>query len=189
MIISASDIVDVLVANRWRRNFVLPHYTPRSWFECDVYEVTEAGYFREYEVKTSRGDFFRDAAKKMPDSWRWDGSVKVDLPGRVKHQSLAARDVRGPARFWFVTPPGLVTVDELPDFAGLIEVGPSDRGRMPTEREIRKAPQLHKEPATVDHARGICYWRLHALRNSDRVTGVDRRADWVAIELPDATTE
>lgn len=189
MILSASDIVDVLVGNRWRRNFVLPHYTPRLWFECDVYEVTEAGYFREYEVKVTRSDFFRDMAKKRQDSWKWEGGKKIDLPGKVKHQSLAAQDIRGPSRFWFVTPPGLVTVDEIPDFAGLIEVGMGEGNRMPTEREIRKAPQLHKVKATIDHARSICYWRLHSLRNSDRVTGVDRSVDWVAVELPDATTE
>lgn len=50
-----------------------------------------------YEIKVSRGDFKRDSAEKQ------DGALQFS------------------DRFWYVTPPGLISPDEIPDFAGLQE--------------------------------------------------------------------
>lgn len=50
-----------------------------------------------YEIKVSRGDFRRDSAEKQ------EGAIQFS------------------DRFWYVTPPGLISPDEIPDFAGLQE--------------------------------------------------------------------
>lgn len=150
---------------RWRRSFCLPNYTPEGWFECDLFEVTAAGYFWEYEVKLTLSDFRRDREKR---DWRG---------GRTKHQRLGQGDERGPNRFWFVTPPNLLFLiprplsnfeAPLPPWAGLIEIRwPAFGGRWVVDRVV-DAPQLHREklkPRILEHARGVCYWRMHeALR-------------------------
>lgn len=45
-----------------------------------------------------------------------------------------------PNKFWFAVPEGLVTVDEVPDYAGLMYV--TEDGQI---KEIKRAPFIHKE--------------------------------------------
>lgn len=68
-----------------------------------------------YEIKISRADYKRDTDEKQSGALRWSD------------------------RFWYVTPPGLLTRDELPSWAGLQEWD----GK--TFRVIRKAPMRTKE--------------------------------------------
>lgn len=171
------EMIRRIITGRWRRNFVLPNYTPGGWWECDVFEVTAAGYFREYEVKTSRADFRADAGKaragwvteEVPPEERltcpWNTTRRVRRPRVTKHELLAAGNPEGPSRFWYVVPEGLIVPADLPPWAGLIECYLTRLGSV-CEREVRPAPKLHGEkpaPAVTAHARGICYWRMHDL--------------------------
>jgi hypothetical protein len=185
---TAWDAQRTIMIGRIRRHFVLPNYTPADWWECDVFEVSAAGYFREYEVKLTRADFKVDRQKERR---RWDveaGAVRTLEPQR-KHELLAAADRRGPRQFWFVTPVGLITRLELPPWAGLIELqpvgGPSSRRWATTE--VVAAPRLHRqklEGRTLEHARGVCYYRLHNLmiyrRLGDRLDVAESKAVEVA---------
>lgn len=166
----ARDVIRTMVRNRYRESFCLPNFTPGKWWECDVFEITKAGYFREYEVKVSRGDFFADAKKdkeRWPHGWAPGAQKLVER----KHDLLAAGDVRGPSAFYYVTPKGMVEPHELPVWAGLIHVelipayresGVLQPARI-VEREITKAPRLHRqklaESVRLDALR-TCYWRL-----------------------------
>lgn|GEM_PF-1914162 len=158
---NAQDITEALIRERYRRSFVLPHFTPKDWWECDLYELTEAGYFREFEVKISRADFFADA-KKYEQVWpRPYGAPPVFLN---KHDLLNQKSTRGPVQFFFVTPPDLVRMNEVPDWAGLIEMDGKGPGHRLYERERMKAPRLHNQkpdPAIEKQARSVCYWRMH----------------------------
>ena len=69
--LNAWTIQKTLMRERFRRSFVLPNYTPHAWWESDVFEITAAGYFVEYEVKISVSDFKADA-KKRDDGWCYD---------------------------------------------------------------------------------------------------------------------
>lgn len=149
---------------RQRRAFVLPRYTPIDWWECDVFELTDAGYFREYEVKLTRRDFDLDA-NKTREIYKGYGEPREVLN---KHECLARGDVRGPKEFFFVTPPGLVAVIDLPIWAGLIELHDRGEGYRPTNRWIPSvivpAPRLHNQkadPKIHKAALGTCYWRMH----------------------------
>lgn len=159
---NAKQAISAVLRRRWRRNFCLPTYTPAGWWECDVFELTPAGYWREYEVKLTAADFRKDALKEKSFGWR--------RPAENKHELLAARSTRGPQRFWFVTPAGLIAPDKLPDWAGLIELSiRADQWLFP--QEVRSAPKLHGErcsDAIMKHARGICYWRMHDLLNRQK---------------------
>lgn len=158
--LTARRIARHIVADRYRESLVVPNYTPSGWFEADVFQVTKAGYFREYEVKIDRADFRADADKRS-NVWKTElGRWRLG-PGRSKHDRLTEGDPTGPTKFWFVVPTGLVQLVELPKWAGLIYVR-EHMGRL-YSTEIVPAPQLHREKlaqSTVDHARGVCYWRF-----------------------------
>jgi hypothetical protein len=156
------------------RSFCLPRYTPTKWWECDVFELTGSGYFREYEIKMSVADFKADA-EKSHDYGRIPWGTPSDI--RKKHDLLAAGDTRGPVEFSFVTPKGLLTPEMIPQWAGLIELVDRGEGHRPTHRwsavTIVRAPRLHTtkaNPKIHPNALGNCYYRFHTAleRNANR---------------------
>jgi hypothetical protein len=149
---TAGQITHFILGSRWTKSFTLPRYTPMGWWECDIFQITKAGYWVEYEIKTSIADFKADAGKRR---FSRDG-------GLIKHDQLAARSTKGPSRFFFVAPKGLLTVDMIPEWAGLIEVYGGNR--LTGEIRVKDAPRLHEEKASeqiVISARDCCYWRFH----------------------------
>jgi hypothetical protein len=149
-----------LMFDGYRRHMELPNYTPLRWFECDIFEVTAAGYFREYEIKLTRSDFKADARKERRHWWDAVGPV---LP---KHGRLAIGDTEGPSQFWFVTPEGLVTESEIPRWAGWIVVSKNEHTSNPVfdlrYKALKRAPRLHNQkcnPKVVEHAKSVCYYR------------------------------
>lgn len=164
--------INVLSAGRYRKSFCLPRYTPSKWWECDLFEITAAGYFREYEVKLTRSDFFADTKKAQQVFPRPYGTPVVM---ENKHE-LMLMSTRGPVQFWYVTPEGLIKPEELPVWAGLIELRGGTMGEciggeirstaQIFEHEVQPAPRRHNnklDEAVVKHARGICYWRMHEM--------------------------
>lgn len=153
-----------IMRERLRRNFVLPNYTPSKWWECDVFELTEAGFFREYEIKLSLSDFKADAKKS--DIFRTGSYPNRQETRRVKHQQMG--QPCGPRQFWYVVPEGLLTVDQVPEWAGLIAIHDARPTHnlywRYTERLLKKAPILHQhgcDPKIRAHAESVCYYRLH----------------------------
>lgn len=137
----------------------LPCFTPRCWFEADVALLTDAGYFVEYEVKTSRSDFLADRRK---GGFAFQNGLDH---GQTKHQRLAAGDPQGPSRFYFVTLGGIVTAEDIPPWAGWIEARQDDR-RQPNCWSLwpmKKARQLHrvKPEALAEDMHKVYYYRMH----------------------------
>lgn len=105
---------------RWLRyfctsaEFIIPNAYLDDWFELDVLCLMKTGLVDEYEIKISRSDFLVDAKKKQ--KYGRDAGV-------LKHDLLRGDYHRHPIRrFHYVCPEGLISVDEVPSFAGLIEV-------------------------------------------------------------------
>jgi hypothetical protein len=171
MILNETLIQQVIMGRYYRRSFVLPNYTPLKWWECDVFEITAAGYFREFEIKLNIADFRADCKKAR-------GVLN-------KHELLSQGDRRGPSQFYYVTPKGLLFTSDgpqvnkdaiLPPWAGLLEVGPK-RGWLRVE-EVVKAPRLHREkanPKIREKAEGTIYWRMHNLLQTSRLTRVPKQ--------------
>jgi hypothetical protein len=160
-----------LIRTRWQKSFCLPNYTPAGWWECDVFELTRSGYFREYEVKLSRSDFFHDASKSK-DSRDGIFTTAGWQPNRSdnKHDLLADQCERGPVEFFYVTPKGMIDRNEVPAWAGLIEISEHPESTHPLFRLVPhlviKAPRLHRVPANPKirtHAESVCYYRMHNL--------------------------
>lgn len=163
------SIANRIMRERYARNFVLNNWTPPGWFECDVFELTKAGFFREYEIKTSRSDFKADRDKVKGGEWiTKDGRMQWIPNTETKHQRLARGDVKGPSRFYFVTPKGLVKREELPIWAGHIEWHESEyhKGHFILEIKV-ESPVLHRskfQPERQAKLFTTCYWRLHTYR-------------------------
>lgn len=173
MTLTANRIASRLISERMQKSFVIPRYTPANWFECDVFEVTKSGYFREYEIKMTRADFFADAKKQkninemVQVDGRWTFSK---VPQRTKHQRVESKDVSGPTQFWFVVPDGLIVPEECPAWAGLICVRVTeDPNYIPVLQRVQ-APRLHGkklDDKVLRHAQGVCYWRFIRLFMKD----------------------
>ena len=136
-----------------------PNYTPRGWWECDLWRITKAGYVYEYEIKLSASDFRADFKKARR---RYDRALRV-WREEYKHKMLAERSVTAPNYFTFVMPQGLVDESEIPEYAGVIFL--NEHGFFASRK---KSPKLHKcktERTVIDHARHCMSHRYWNLRN------------------------
>ncbi len=157
---------NALFDDRVRRGVKLmcPNYTPKRWWECDLFTVTEAGYSTEYEIKLTKYDFMKDAAKSdnSYDARRARRSGR-EMPG--KHELLAARSERCPNRFFYVVPDGMLTEAEVPEWAGLITIE-NYHGRW-RPSTLKEAPRLHKTKISEEqlkHLHSVFYYRYWNLR-------------------------
>lgn len=147
-----------------RSEVIMPNFTPPDWFEADLWACTKAGYAVEYEIKLSRADFKADAGKegafydKGLDGKRLRADDGFLLPPRklTKHSMLAASDPRGPSRFFYVTPPGVLGETDLPPWAGHILFNP-DVPIYRSTKVIVDAPKLHRQK--VEHSVKVQAWR------------------------------
>jgi hypothetical protein len=98
---TAAGILDALVAisddKIWAKELALLSGGRRIDFWTLEPAASRGFRAQAYEIKVSRGDFRRDSQAKQQ--------------GALDYAD----------RFWFVTPPGLLKADEIPDWAGLQE--------------------------------------------------------------------
>ncbi len=71
-------------------------------WESDLIYVSKNGYITEYEIKISKSDF------------------KADKNKTYKHQKLGSCSTFKPKYFWYVCPPNVIDIQNIPDYAGLI---------------------------------------------------------------------
>ncbi len=154
MTFTADEILDVLQGQQtqeclfFRELRLGTGYGGISERRIDLMEIETApskGYKATvYEVKVSRSDFQREM--KAPKKQR-AARLFCDF-------------------FYYATPPGLLKIEEIPDWAGLIEVTPMVDGQRSHRDILVLAPRLDKERPT---------WGLliSAARNaaSDRIRG------------------
>lgn len=91
-------------------------------YEMDVFRRMKNGYINEYEIKISRADFKKDfekSHKKFHQEFK-NGTFSIyDHDVVLKHEEFS-KGKGVPNKFWFVVPEGLISIDEVPDYAGLI---------------------------------------------------------------------
>ena len=141
--IESMDIEWALMQRIGSGSVACPRFTPTAWWECDVAELTGAGYLVEFEIKMSRSDFRRDSRKSgyvRTDPEDWKSSKKT-----TKHEMCESGHKRAPNRFYFVTPEKMLAIEDIPKWAGLIEVGRYRDIDWPHCTVIKRAPLIHKE--------------------------------------------
>ncbi len=112
---------------------MVPNYMMYPWGECDMLVVTHAGYTIEYEIKISVSDFRADFRNK---SWKHD---LLRDPESTRWRPTRWR----PTRFFFVVPDGLIPLEDVPAYAGLVYASlPHHPTNTPVIEVVRAAPRL-----------------------------------------------
>lgn len=113
----------------------------------------------EFEIKVTRQDFrkehkFKVEKHRVLSQHKNTIIVHRGLEHKARHGigpccsfHYIAKNVAMPNRLYYVCPTGIIPHEEVPEYAGLIEVG--DDGKM---KYVKKAPDLHKERFSM--------WRL-----------------------------
>lgn len=187
---NARDVQRRLVADRFRESFVLHNYTPKRWWECDVFEVTKARMFYEHEIKLTMKDFRADREKErtkfVPVDKAVGGRHWDEVRDAGKHELLANEPrvaaLRGwnvPCRFQYVVAESIAAQVrlELPEWAGLT-VAVSEPSRQDPHgvrlHQLVAAPRLHEHKLDVEvleHAKSVVYYRMHSLFTKGRFLG------------------
>jgi hypothetical protein len=121
--------------------------------ESDVLTITRAHLTHEIEIKISRSDFKKDFKKEkhriIPGIIDKGAIVipgktwEIKKPGRSLYP-MSDIHIKSnhnvPNKFSYCTPKGLITKDEIPDYAGLYYFSPPN-----TIIEVRPAKFIHKE--------------------------------------------
>lgn len=105
-------------------NTYLDHY------EMDVMRLNKTGMVTEYEIKISKADFKNDAKK----SKKYFGRETTKYGNYENGKSKCNR-------FYYVVPEGLITIEDLPKFAGLIYYYEATN----KFEIIKNAPLMHKK--------------------------------------------
>ena len=111
--------------------------------ESDVIAINPNGYLVEFEVKLTKVDFLKDK----------DKIISINRKRINKHKLYEQGG--GSAMFYFVAPKGILTIDDIPEWAGLIEVVSREysreyikHGTVLVCNNVKNAKKLNKRKAT-----------------------------------------
>ena len=107
--------------------------------ESDVIAINSNGYLVEFEVKLTKADFIKDK----------DKIISINRKRINKHKLYEQGG--GSAMFYFVAPKGILTIDDIPEWAGLIEVVSREyikHGTVLVCNNVKNAKKLNKRKAT-----------------------------------------
>jgi hypothetical protein len=150
---------------------ICPNYTPAGWHECDVFAVTKAGYMTEWEIKLTKADFKKDSKKTETETYLTRLNESRGIQRKTKHDRLAAADIMGPSRFFYVLPEGVIDDQDVPMWAGIIRASSNPKSGRVHLNKTREAPRLHKQTISQlvsDKVRGVFYWRLWSERTRNK---------------------
>ena len=191
---TTSDIEKALYYELEKRaKYMCPGKHLRNWFECDFLSVTRSDFLHEYEIKVSKSDFkadFKKTAKHLllegkerlfvgENDPKLNTFRRADNRKRkyIKEDSGSAgymydfSDLEKPNYFWYVTPEGLLTADDIPPYAGWMEVRKTNAIRHQGLRCFtrKEAPRLHAQKIASESILNILesmchrFWNLRIL--------------------------
>ena len=141
--IEASLIMDLYLKGH---SPITTHYKGVGLAECDVLSISKADYIYEYEIKISKSDFKADFKKP-----------KHKLITEKKFVNETAKwPYYSSNYFYFVTPENLISIEEIPEYAGLIYMKIGNKDAIIYET-IKKAPLLHKTKASDEFIRQLAH--------------------------------
>ena len=144
-----------------------------AYGETDFFVANSSGYCYDIEIKVTRADFKADFKKRRKHSilksgtyrnnWETATQGPLDSNNRrtwlhvKKHKDIQAKQY--PNRFYFAVPEGLISVDEVPDYAGLIYV--DEYGNV---SKVKEGKLLHKTKMNVEKL--LCTKFYHRMLNA-----------------------
>lgn len=126
--VDAARIDKVLRSKYCNNKYNLSNSYVYKW-ECDFFTMSASGYAYEIEVKVSRADFRKDFTKVKKHKLLND-------PNSVTYHGGGPYKV--PNKFYYCVPEGLIKLEEIPPYAGLIYTNGF------THNEVKPAPFIHK---------------------------------------------
>ena len=111
--------------------------------ECDVISVSKSDYIYEYEIKISRQDFKKDFIKEKHNHI---------LNEKFTYMRTGEQLFRVCNYFNYVVPKDLISLDEVPDYAGLIYINEDFSFDV-----VKKPKLLHKTKATPNFIRQLAH--------------------------------
>lgn len=152
------DLMKYLRSRGGYRDYVLPNFYVGK-YEMDIFRVTGSGYIQEYEIKTSRSDFRNDFNKEHYNLKKSAISGKYERLYTKKHDFIKSKNY--PAnKFYFVVPKNLISIEEVPDYCGLIYYNGG------WFEEVKQAKMLHSRKISKSIEKDIttrCYMRYMQL--------------------------
>lgn len=138
---NANEIIDFLAAtptHTQRYEIQLPNCYYKYDSEADLLGIRKSNFCDEFEVKMTKSDFKADSRK----------SVSVLNENRRGRQVLKMEALESGLLsinyFWYAAPDGLITADEVPEFAGLVTLCQSPRGYT-YANVVKNAKRLHSK--------------------------------------------
>jgi hypothetical protein len=122
---------------------ITTRFTGYGLAECDVISISKANYIYEYEIKISRADYKKDFIKEKHSQMIRENHTKI-VKGEMMYLS--------PNYFNFITPRGLISLEEVPEYAGLIYINEDL-----TFDIIKKPLLLHKTKASPQFIRKLAH--------------------------------
>lgn len=145
MPLSTVQIQEALLKNFFdfhQHKYCCSNFEGCGYDQADVLTVNKTMYVFEFEVKISRGDF-RNDFKKTSKHWHYSKGLF--------DKSVGDKKVRVPNKFYYACPPGLIQLDEVPIYAGLVYVSGftllHEQIVQTKVKVIKPAPFLHKTKA------------------------------------------
>lgn len=165
--------------------YICPNKFLEDWYECDMLSVTKANFLNEYEIKISRSDFKKDFKKYGKHLYlegkrkinfdflseedkdlrkRFYSDYVIDNKSQPKIVTYDLSKLKPPNYFWYVTPEGLLKEEDIPDYAGWMEVTDKKYNNV----HIRKKSKiLHRDRVDDTMKLNILksvYWRYWSLK-------------------------
>jgi hypothetical protein len=154
-----------------RYELMLPNVFIQHDSEADLFCIRKSGLCDEFEVKTSRSDFLADKKKfihyRGPSKeeqinymqTRWEDRAQQPWY-KPKHQALIDGNMCV-NYFWYAVAEGVASVDDIPEFAGLITLAEGKRLRI-----IKSPSRLHRYKMSIEDRYKIArkstyrFWKL-----------------------------
>lgn len=125
-------------------------FIPYTKWESDLVSISHSDYAFEYEIKIDRWDFIKDAKK-----------------AKMAHYRLLKNSFIPFRKFYYAVPEGMVSVDEVPSFAGLIYVSQHGNSNKPLNavvKVVKQAPNRKVSKVTqkqISQLNRSLAWKLH----------------------------
>lgn len=132
--------------------FLIPNTYIKDWFECDIIGVKDSGYVHEIEIKMSRSDYKEDFKKSLKSHINHPLAKREDNRIITYKHDLLQGGYSPINYFSFLTPKGLLNIEDVPANYGLYEFD----GRYVSC--LRTPRILHRRKADND-------FKHHCLRN------------------------
>jgi len=114
-------------------------------WESDFFCMSRSGYAIEVEVKISRSDFLADMKKKKHEIFKhgyYTERHSSRVTGLFQETERRIEKKFIPNQFYYAVPDGLISVNEVPEYAGLITTKYGIT-------IVKRAPYIHKRKLEV----------------------------------------